>query len=248
MSEHDDLVRRVQELEAENQRHKTENQTYQTNLESLIRARTEQLQIALRDLERSYDMTLSSLGDALDLKEGSSGSHSKRVCAFSIGIARALGIPPDRVAMIARGAFLHDIGKMAIPDQILLKRGTLDADETAIMREHCLKGYQIVRKISFLAEAAEIVYAHHERYDGTGYPRGMKGKEIPLGARIVAVANTLDSITSDLPYRSARSLAIARREILNWSGRQFDPEIAEVFQQMPDEIFEELRCAISGEA
>jgi len=225
-----------------------QNRTYQANLESLVKSRTEQLQTALRDLERSYDSTLSALGDALDLKERASGGHSKRVCAFTMGIARAMGQTNEEVATLARGAFLHDIGKMAIPEQILLKPANLDPEETAIMREHCLKGYQIVKKIPFLAEAAEIVYAHHERYDGTGYPRGLAGKEIPLGARIVAVANTLDSITSDLPYRAARSLAAARHEIQNWSGRQFDPEIVEVFQQMPDDIFEELRRRISGGA
>jgi cyclic di-GMP phosphodiesterase len=222
MSELDDLPRRVQDLEIENRRLKT----------------------ALSDLERSYDITLQSLGDALDLKQGSKGNHSRRVCAFSMGIARAMGLPQDQVAVIARGAFLHDIGKMAIPHQILLKPGPLDADETAIMREHCLKGYQIINKIPFLAEPSEIVYGHHERYDGTGYPRGLKGTQIPLGARIVAVANTLDSITSDLPYCAARNLGAAREEIQSWSGRQFDPEIVVVFQQMPDAIFEELRRAV----
>jgi putative nucleotidyltransferase with HDIG domain len=225
MSELDDLARRAQELEIENRRLKT----------------------ALSDLERSYDITLEALGDALDLKEGSKGNHSKRVCAFSMCIARAMGLPPDQVAVIARGAFLHDIGKMAIPDQILVKPGPLDAHETAIMREHCFKGYQVINKIPFLAEPSEIVYAHHEHYDGTGYPRGLKGKQIPLGARIVAVANTLDSITSDLTYRAARSLMAAREEIRAWSGRQFDPEIVVVFQQMPDAIFEELRRAISAQ-
>ena len=147
-----------------------------------------------------------------------------------------------------RGAFLHDIGKMAIPDKILQKPGKLDADETAIMKEHCFKGYQIVKKIPFLTAACEIVYSHQERFDGTGYPRGLKGEEIPLGARIFSVADTLDAITSDRPYRAARSLAVARKEIQDWSGKQFDPEVVEVFLSMPDEIFEELRRAISAQA
>ena len=225
MSELDDLARRAQDLEIENRR----------------------LKAALSDLERSFDITLQSLGDALDLKEGSKGNHSKRVCAFSMGIARAMGLPQDQVAVIARGAFLHDVGKMAIPHQILLKPGHLDANETAIMREHCFKGYQIIHRIPFLAEPSEIVYSHHGRYDGSGYPRGLKSKQIPLGARIVAVANTLDSITSDLPYRTARNLRAAREEIQAWSGRQFDPEIVAVFQNMPDGIFEELRRAINAQ-
>lgn len=171
-------------------------------------------------------------------------NHSKRVCAFSMAIARAMGLPLEQVAVIARAAFLHDIGKMAIPDNILTKPGKLDAEETDIMREHCFKGYQIVKKTPFLTEAADMVYSHHERYDGTGYPRRLKGEEIPLGARIIAVANTLDSITNDLPYRPARSISEARKEIRDWSGRQFDPKIVDVFQKMPDEIFEELRHSV----
>lgn len=228
----------------ENRRLKVENRTYQTNLESLVKARTDQLQATLRDLERSYDITLQALGDALDLKDRETEGHSRRVTAFTMAIARAMGLPNEAVATIARGAFLHDIGKMAIPDKILNKPGKLDADETVIMREHCFKGYQIVKKIPFLKEACDIVYSHQERFDGTGYPRGLKGKEIPLGARIFSVADTLDAITSDRVYRAARSLTAARKEIQEWSGRQFDPEVVEVFQQMPDEIFEELRRAI----
>ena len=232
----------------ENRRLKVENRTYQTNLESLVAARTEQLQSTVRELERSYDITLQALGDALDLKDRETEGHSRRVTAFTMAIARAMGLPPEQVATIARGAFLHDIGKMAIPDRILNKPGKLDADETAIMKEHCFKGYQLVKKIPFLAQACEIIYSHQERFDGTGYPRGLKGEEIPLGSRIFSVADTLDAITSDRPYRAARSLAAARAEIQAWSGRQFDPEVVVVFQQMPDEIFEELRRAISEQA
>jgi putative nucleotidyltransferase with HDIG domain len=231
----------------ENRRLKVENRTYQTNLESLVAARTDQLQATVRELERSYDTTLQALGDALDLKDRETEGHSRRVTAYTMAIARAMGLLPDAVAMIARGAFLHDIGKMAIPDKILQKPGKLDSNETAIMREHCYKGYQIVKKIPFLAEACEIIYSHQERYDGTGYPRGLKGEEIPLGARIFSVADTLDAITSDRPYRRARSLGEARKEIQDWSGRQFDPEVVAVFQQMPDEIFDELRRAISAQ-
>jgi len=229
----------------ENRRLKVQNREYQTNLESLVKARTDQLQATLRDLERSYDITLQALGDALDLKDRETEGHSRRVTAYTMAIARAMGLPTESVNTIARGAFLHDIGKMAIPDKILNKPGKLDADETAIMREHCFKGYQIVKKIPFLKEACDIIYSHQEKFDGSGYPRGLKGKEIPLGSRIFSVADTLDAITSNRPYRPARSLTVARKEIQDWSGRQFDPEVVEAFQQMPDEIFEELRRAIS---
>lgn len=232
----------------EYRRLKQESLTYQTSLESLVRARTNQLQAAMSSLERSYDITLETLGDALCLRERETEGHSKRVTAFTIGIARALGLPREQINVFARGAFLHDIGKMALPDRILIKPGKLDTDETAIMREHPYHGYQIVNKIPFLSEAAEIVYAHHEHFDGTGYPRGLKGKEIPLGARIVAVANTLDSVTSDLPYRPARTLGAARAEIQRCAGRQFDPEIVNVFLSMPDNIWTDLRKHIAAEA
>src|SRR6267154_768808 len=124
----------------------------------------------------------------------------------------------------------------ATPDAILLKPGKLTDDEMAIMREHCYRGYKIISRIPFLAEAAEIVYSHQERYDGQGYPRGLKGDEIPLGARMFSVADTLDAMTSDRPYRPAQSFEVAREEIKLWSGRQFDPQIVKVFLEMPENI------------
>lgn len=228
----------------ENRRLKLENREYQMKLEALVEARTEQLQKAMNSLERSYDITLEALGDALDLKDAETEGHSKRVTAFTIAIARQMGISTDQIRVIARGAFLHDIGKMAIPDAILRKPGALTPDETTIMREHCYRGYQMLKKIPFLAEASDIVYSHQEKYDGTGYPRGLKGDQIPLGARIFAVADTLDAITSDRPYRPAQSLTAARKEIEAWSGRQFDPEVVSHFLSMPDDIWEDLRKQI----
>jgi len=225
----------------ENRRLKLENLNYQTNLEALVKARTDQLQAAMSNLERSYDITLETLGEALDLKDRQTEGHSKRVTAFTIAIARALGLPREQINTLARGAFLHDIGKIAIPDTILNKPGELEIDERNIMKEHAYHGYKIVKEIPFVSEAAEIVYAHHERFDGSGYPRGLMGNQIPLGARIVAVANTLDSITSDLSYRPKQSLGAAREEIRRWAGRQFDPEIVRVFLEMPDNIWTDLR-------
>ena len=139
----------------ENRRLKLENIAYQTKLEALVSARTELLRHALADLERSYDITLEALGDALDLKDAETEGHSKRVTGFTIAIARAMGLPQDRVRVIARGAFLHDVGKMAIPDAILRKPGRLSPEEQEIMRQHALLGYQMLRKIPFLHEAAE---------------------------------------------------------------------------------------------
>src|SRR6267142_4088276 len=179
------MVRRA----LEHRRLKLENRAYQSNLESLVAARTEQLRQAMTDLERSYDITLEALGDALDLKDAETEGHSKRVTAFTIAMARHRGLSDDQVRVIARGAFLHDIGKMAIPDGILRKPGPLTAEEVSIMREHCYHGYQMLRKIPFLAEASDIVYSHQEKWDGSGYPRGLRGEEIPLGSRIFSVAD-----------------------------------------------------------
>lgn len=231
----------------ENRRLKMENRAYQTNLESLVAARTEQLRKAMASLERSYDVTLEALGDALDLKDAETEGHSKRVTAYTIAIARRMGLPADQIRIIARGAFLHDIGKMAIPDDILNKPGKLTEEQVLIMREHCYHGYQMVKKIPFLAEASEIVYSHQEKFDGSGYPRGLKGEEIPLGARIFAIADTLDAITSDRPYRSAQSWAAAREEIDRWTGKQFDPDVVAVFREMPDNIWEDLRKEINSQ-
>jgi putative nucleotidyltransferase with HDIG domain len=231
----------------ENRRLKMENRAYQSNLESLVTARTEQLRQAMGDLERSYDITLEALGDALDLKDAETEGHSKRVTAFTIAMARAMGLPQDRIKVIARGAFLHDIGKMAIPDAILRKPGKLDPDEVLIMQEHAYRGYQMLRKIPFLSEAADIVYSHQEKYDGTGYPRQLKGNEIPLGARIFSIADTLDAITSDRPYRAAQPFSAAREEIKKWGGRQFDPEVVKVFLAMPESIWDDLRKEINSQ-
>jgi putative nucleotidyltransferase with HDIG domain len=225
----------------ENRRLKRENDAYRTNLEALVAARTQQWKSALGDLEKSYDITLAALGDALDLKDPETEGHSRRVTAYTIAIARKMGLPKEDIKVIARGSFLHDIGKIAIPDDILLKPGKLTADEMATMKEHCYLGYKIISRIPFLAEAAEIIYSHQERYDGLGYPRGLKGEEIPLGARMFSIADTLDAMTTTRVYRPAQSFEAARREIELWSGRQFDPKIVKVFLEMPDNIWQDLR-------
>jgi putative nucleotidyltransferase with HDIG domain len=224
-----------------------ETESYHHSLEEMVRARTEMLRHAMEDLEHSYDVTLEALGDALDLKDSETEGHSKRVTAYAIALARAMGIPPEEVKIIARGAFLHDVGKMAIPDEILRKPGKLDPRECELMREHCARGYQMLRKIPFLAGAAEIVFCHQEHFDGSGYPNGLRGREIPVGARIFAIADALDAITSDRPYRQASDFDHARKEILRCSGTQFDPAVVEVFLKIPNELWQELRSEISGQ-
>jgi putative nucleotidyltransferase with HDIG domain len=217
-----------------------ENRTYQSDLEHLVAERTQQLSIALQDLEQSYDYTLEALGGALDAKDAETEGHCQRVTAFTITIAQAMGVDKGTLRQIARGAFLHDIGKMGVPDQILRKPGPLTAEEREIMRKHCEIGYAVLQRIPFLKEAAEIVLSHQECYDGSGYPRGLKGEQIPVGARIFAVADTLDAMISDRPYRKALPISAAREEIERFSGRQFDPRVVEVFMAQPPRLWAEL--------
>jgi len=225
-----------------------QNTEYHQNLEEIVAARTGRLRSAMRDLERSYDITLEAMGDALDLRDSETEGHSRRVTAYTVALARAVGVPADQLGVIARGAFLHDIGKIAIPDRILLKPGKLTPEEREIMRTHCERGYEMIRKIPFLREAAEIVYAHQETFNGAGYPRGLRGEEIPLGARIFAVADTLDAITSDRPYRKGRSFAEASLEIARCDGDQFDPKVVEVFLRMPESLWIDLRQRVEQRA
>lgn len=245
--EREHLVATVQRA-LEHRKALRDSQSYQQNLEQVVRARTELLRQAMEDLEHSYDVTLEALGDALDLKDSETEGHSKRVTAYTIALARAMNIAPAEIKVIARGAFLHDIGKMAIPDEILRKPGKLTPEEEAVMRDHCTRGYHILRKIPFLSEAAAIVYTHQEHFDGGGYPSRLRGEEIPVGARIFAVADAMDAITSDRPYRKARSFDAAREEIQRCAGTQFDPKVVEIFMKIPNELWHELRAEINGES
>ena len=200
--------------------------------------------LALLNLEKSYDYTLELLGDALDLRASSNEGHSRRVTGYTVAIARAIGLRKEDIAVIARGAFLHSVARFGVPDSILEKGPPLTADEMAIMREQCVRGYRMLRRIPFLQAAAEVVYAQYECYDGTGYPRGLKGKEIPLGARIFHVANALDVLTADTPFDGYHSLDGPRDKIDELSGTQFDPEVVSVFLHMPRKIWIDLRREI----
>ena len=226
----------------EHGRLRKQNTVYRHNLEAIVTSRTGRLRSTMQDLERSYDITLEAMGDALDLRDEETEGHSRRVTAYTIALAQAMGLESEELRIIARGAFLHDIGKIATPDSILLKPGKLDPHEMAVMRQHCDRGYEMVGKIPFLREAAEIVHAHQERFDGAGYPRGLQGEQIPLGARIFAIADTLDAMTSDRPYRKGTSFAAAAEEIVRCSGKQFDPSIVEVFCSIPLETWSRLRA------
>ncbi len=215
---------------------------YRLRLEQMVEQRTRQLQAAMRRIEQTYDDTLEALAAALDLRDNETAGHSRRVTGYCTEIARVLNCPEAELRVIQRGAYLHDIGKIGIPDAILLKPGKLTEVERTIMETHVRIGYELVCRIAFLAAAAEIVLTHQERFDGTGYPQGLVGEEIPLGARIFTVADTLDAMTSDRPYRRALPYAAACAEIQRESGRQFDPRVVKAFLTIPEARFEEIRA------
>ena len=210
---------------------------YRQHLEQMVTERTSQVQAALEQIQKSYEDTLQALGAAIDLRDNETAGHSQRVCRYSIEIARAMGWPEKQLENLARGAYLHYIGKLGGLDGILLKPGPLNVDERKLMQQHVQIGFDLLKDIAFLAPAAEIVYMHHERYDGGGYPRGIKGEEILLGARIFAVADTLDAITSDRPYHQASSFESARETIRHLSGSHFDPKVVETFLSIPEHIW-----------
>lgn len=228
----------------EYRRLKLENRTYQAKLESAAVSRADQLSHAMTELERSYDLTIEIATDLQGLKDSASIVHARYVTAFTIALARAMGVSGEKIRAMARAAILHDIGMIAVPDTIIHKPGPLTPEETRILREHCYRGYQILKKVPYLAEPAELVYAHEERYDGTGFPRGLKGAAIPLGARIFSVAHAFDAILTERPYRPAKNLVEARVEIAQLAGKQFDPEVVRVFLDMPDKIWADLRTEI----
>lgn len=223
-----------------------EVERYRASLEEMVEKRTVQLHAAMKRIELTYDDTLEALGAALDLRDNETGGHSRRVSHYCLEIAKAYGCPPEQLKQIARGSYMHDIGKIGIPDSILLKPGKLTSEERATMETHARIGYELVSRITFLAGAAEIVLAHQERFDGTGYPQGLVGAEIPLGARIFSVADTLDAMTSDRPYRRALTFARARAEIKNEAGRQFDPDVVRVFLGIPEAAWQEIRYRSAG--
>ena len=223
-----------------------ELEDYRHNLEKMVEDRTKQLDAARRRIELTYDETLEALGAALDLRDTETAGHSQRVTHYCLRMAHAMDCSGDQLKQIARGSYLHDIGKIGIPDSILLKEGKLTAEETQVMQYHVRIGYELVSRIVFLAGAAEIVLTHQERFDGTGYPQGLMGREIPLGARIFSVADTLDAMTSDRPYRRALPFATAREEVTRESGRQFDPDVVKIFLSIPEQVWGDIRHDVAS--
>jgi putative nucleotidyltransferase with HDIG domain len=228
----------------EKKRLEQEVENHRRHLEEIVEERTAQLKSALLQIERSYEDTLEALGAAIDLRDSQTAGHSQRVTLYATKIAKELGATGQEVKTIAMGAWLHDIGKLATPDAILLKPGALTQEEWHTMRQHVEIGYDLVKGIPFLAHAAEIILTHHERWDGSGYPRGLKGAEIPFGARIFAVADTVDAMTSDRPYRAALAFEEAQEEIRHGSGIRYDFHVARAFLGVPIESWKAVRRSI----
>ena len=187
------------------------------------------LRASERSLARSYDVTLEGWSRALDLRDKETEGHSRRVTALTLRLARTMGLGSEELQQIRRGALLHDVGKLGIPDRILLKPGPLTSEEWAVMREHPIYAFQWLSAIEELQPALEIPYCHHERWDGCGYPRGLRGEEIPFAARIFAVVDTFDALTTDRPYRAAWPLELVLDHIAKQSGKHFDPRVVEAF-------------------
>jgi putative nucleotidyltransferase with HDIG domain len=185
-------------------------------------------------LQDAYNTTLEGWSSALDLRDHETQGHARRVAQLTIELAQKMGISHELQAVFRQGALLHDIGKMGIPDSILHKPGLLTDSEQQTMRRHPFFAYELLGPIAYLRPALDIPYCHHEKWDGSGYPRGLKGEDIPLAARIFAVIDVWDALTSTRPYRPAWPKEKARAYITEHAGMDFDPDIVKVFLNLPD--------------
>lgn len=215
-------------------------QRYEDQLEELVEQRTKELDRALNSLEDAYRSTLRALTSALETRDSETHGHSERVVTYSLRLGREYGLTGDKLKALEFGSLLHDIGKIGVPDSILRKPGKLTEAEWIKMREHPLHGQQILRGIEFLEGAARVVSQHHEKWDGSGYPLGLHDEEIDVCARIFAVADAFDAITSDRVYRRGKSYQEAAKELDDWAGRQFDPKVVEAFHRVPQDDWDEL--------
>jgi putative nucleotidyltransferase with HDIG domain len=198
-----------------------------------VARQNEELHQLYNQLEEAYDASLRALSNALDSRDNETGGHAERVTRYAMRLGEELGLSKEELEHLYRGALLHDIGKIGVPDRILRKPGRLDEREFNIMRAHVDIGDVIIRNIHFLGQAREVVRSHHERWDGSGYPLGLSGNTIPIGARIFALCDAYDAMTSDRPYSRKRSDAQAREEIQAQAGRQFDPKTVQAFMLIP---------------
>ncbi len=214
---------------------------YENHLEELVEQRTAELDRALESVEDAYRSTLKALAQALETRDAETHGHSERVVTYSLRLGRELGLSKQQLKSLEFGSLLHDIGKIGVPDAILRKPASLTSEEWVKMREHPLHGQQILRQIKFLEGAARVVAQHHEKWDGSGYPLGLRGEEIDMNARIFAVADAFDAMTSDRVYRAGRPYEVAAEELERCANAQFDPQVVAGFHRVPPGDWEELR-------
>jgi len=225
-----------------------ENQRYQKKLEKMVEQRTLELKKALDRLDKTYRITLSALVAALDARDTDTQGHSLRVVKYTLELYNLLKLEDEEILRnLEYSALLHDIGKIGIPDAILRKPHKLSSKEWEIMKTHPVIGYKILQRIEFPKDAAQIVLHHHEHFDGSGYPDGLKGDKIPLGSRIFAVADAIDAITSERPYRKALTFEMASSELRKWSKKQFDPLVVGAFFSVDLSFWKNKRKACDEE-
>jgi len=236
-SEVEGLRAQLRRRDAEAAEKEGQLQRYATDLRETFK----QERLHAQQLRDSYVATVRALANAVEARDAYTGQHAERVAAYGLRIAQAHGTPIADDRQVEFGFLLHDIGKVAVPDAILFKPDPLDATERALMQRHALIGWEILRGVEWLAEAKLVVRHHHERWDGTGYPDGLAGVDIPLPARMFAVADTLDALTTDRPYRPGTTFCAAREVIAAVSGTQFDPAVVEAFSNISDAELETIR-------
>jgi ribonuclease P protein subunit RPR2 len=243
----DQLLARIAELESELGQRTREAADKEQQLERYaadLRETFKQERARSQELRRSYMLTVRALASAVEARDAYTGRHAERVAAYGMQIAAAAGMSLGEEPQIEFGFLLHDAGKVAVPDAILFKPGPLTPAERAIVEQHPLTGWEIVRDIDFLGAARDVIRSHHERWDGTGYPDRLAGTGIPLSARVFAVADTLDALTTNRPYRRASSFGRARAIIVRDSGTHFDPEVVAAYESLPDSLLEAIRREI----
>ena len=242
-----ELLREIGRLRAELAEREQEAADKELQLERYaadLRETFKQERARSQELQRSYMATVRALSNAVEARDAYTGKHAERVAAYGLEIARALQLSLADDPAIEFGFLLHDVGKVAIADAILFKPGPLTAEERAVMELHPVIGSQIVAEIEFLGDAAAVVRSHHEHWDGSGYPDGLAGEEIPLAARVFSVADVLDALTTDRPYRPATTIGYARTMITSESGTQFDPRVVDAFKAIDDQVFERIAAEI----
>jgi ribonuclease P protein subunit RPR2 len=231
-------------LRAELARHEADAELRSSQLERYaadLRETFKQERARAHQLRASYRGTVRALANAVEARDAYTGRHAERVAAFGLAIAEAAQVDAASIPQLEFGFLLHDVGKVAVPDAILFKAGPLTEEEYALVRRHPTTGWEIIREIDFLGDGALVVRHHHERWDGRGYPDGLRGRAIPFAARVFAVADTLDALTTDRPYRRATPFAAARETIRHLAGTQFDPDVVAAYDRVPDEALQELR-------